>query len=268
MSGRVSKLSEYLEFALHLAQLAGKQILPHFRANVAIEDKGGGGLFDPVTRADRDAEAAIREEIRRVYPDHGVLGEEQGLHSGTSPYTWVIDPIDGTRAFVLGQLHWGTLIALNDGERPIVGVMRQHFTGESFVGAGGRSALLRGGERTLLETRKSVRLADTFLCATDPTMFDTPEQRAAFERVGRHARAVRYGGDCYTPCLVAAGCADLVIERNLKPWDVQALIPIVEGAGGIITDWSGGRADQSDEMVIAANQQLHAEALALLQGRG
>jgi histidinol phosphatase-like enzyme (inositol monophosphatase family) len=262
-----SSTSEYLEFALHLAQLAGKQILPHFRTNVAIEDKSGGGLFDPVTRADRDAEAAIRAEIQRVYPDHGILGEEQGLQPGASRYTWIIDPIDGTRAFVLGQLHWGTLIALNDGERPVVGVMRQHYTGEAFVGALGRTALLRAGQRVLLSTRKSTRLADVFLCATDPTMFSTPEHRAAFDRVGLHARAVRFGGDCYTPCLVAAGSADLVIERGLKPWDIQALIPIVEGAGGVITDWTGARADHADAMVVASNPALHAEVIALLNAR-
>jgi myo-inositol-1(or 4)-monophosphatase len=260
----MSAISEYVEFTLHLAQLAGKQILPHFRADVSVDDKSGGGLFDPVTRADRDAEAAIRAEIRRVYPDHGLLGEEHGREAGTSRYTWIIDPIDGTRSFVLGQLHWGTLIALNDGERPIVGVMRQHYTGETFVGASGRSVFLRGTERTRMTARKSTRLADAFLCATDPTMFAKPEHRAAFERVGARARAVRFGGDCYTPCLVAAGCADLVVERGLKPWDVQPLIPIVEGAGGVITDWSGGRADQADAMVIASNPALHAEVIALL----
>jgi histidinol-phosphatase len=259
-------LSEFLEFALHLAQLAGKQILPHFRANVAVDDKSSGGVFDPVTRADRDAEAAIRAEIRRVYPDHGLLGEEHGREPGTAPYTWIIDPIDGTRSFVLGQLHWGTLIALNDGERPIVGVMRQHYTGETFVGASGRSVFLHNADRTRMTARKSTRLADAFLCATDPTMFATPEHRAAFERVGKQARAVRFGGDCYTPCLVAAGCADLVIERGLKPWDVQPLIPIVEGAGGVITDWSGERADAADSMVIASNPSLHAEVIALLRG--
>ena len=260
----VAGLSEYVEFALHLAQLAGKQILPHFRTNVAVDDKSGGGLFDPVTRADRDAETAIRAEIRRVYPDHGILGEEHGREPGTARYTWIIDPIDGTRSFVLGQLHWGTLIALNDGERPIIGVMRQHYTGEAFVGASGRSVFMRGGDRTRITARTSTRLADAILCATDPTMFSTPGQRAAFERVGRHARSVRFGGDCYTPCLVAAGSADLVIERGLKPWDVQPLIPIVEGAGGVITDWSGGRADDADAMVIASNPALHAEAIALL----
>ncbi len=114
-------MREFIEFAIHLADLAGEQILPRFRAAIGMENKSKDGGFDPVTVADREAEAAIRREIRRVYPDHGILGEEHGLHAGSSPYTWIIDPIDGTRAFVLGQLHWGTLIALNDGAAPIVG---------------------------------------------------------------------------------------------------------------------------------------------------
>ena len=257
-------MREFVEFAVHLADLAGEQILPRFRVAIGLENKSKDGGYDPVTVADREAEAAIRREIRRVYPDHGILGEEHGLHAGTSPCTWVIDPIDGTRAFVLGQLHWGTLIALNDGTAPIVGIMRQPYTGETFIGSAAGAELRRGNATTQLRTRASTRLADVTVCATDPTMFAGAAHQQAFARLAPRARAVRFGGDCYTPCLVAAGCADLVVEAGLKPWDVQALIPIVQGAGGVITDWSGAPADRASEVIIAGNPELHAEVVAAL----
>lgn len=260
------QLNELIEFAVHLADLASEEILPLFRTQLGVDDKATHGRFDPVTVADREAEAAIRREIRRVFPEHGLLGEEHGLEQGTSAYTWVIDPIDGTRSFILGQLHWGVLIALNDGVRPILGLMRQPYTGETFLGSKLGAELRRGSERRALGARKATRLEDAVLCATDPTMFEAIEHRRAFDRVAARARAVRFGGDCYTPCLVAAGCADLVIEMGLKPWDVQPLIPIVEGAGAVITSWSGERADTANNMVIASNPQLHAEVLALLNG--
>jgi histidinol phosphatase-like enzyme (inositol monophosphatase family) len=255
---------EFVEFAVHLADLAGEQILPRFRTAIGMENKSKDGGFDPVTVADREAEAAIRREIRRVYPDHGILGEEHGLDAGSSPYTWVIDPIDGTRAFVLGQLHWGTLIALNDGTAPIVGIMRQPYTGETFIGSVAGAELRRGTTTTRLKTRAPSRLADVTVCATDPTMFAGPAHQQAFARLASRARSARFGGDCYTPCLVAAGCADLVVEAGLKTWDVQALIPIVQAAGGVITDWRGGPADHAGEVIIAGNRELHAEVVAAL----
>lgn len=264
--------SELVAFAVHLAQLAARQILPHFRTDLGIDDKSAGGAFDPVTIADRDAEMAMRREIRRVYPGHAILGEEHGLEPGLADgaagdenaWTWVIDPIDGTRSFVLGQLHWGTLIALNDGARPVIGLMHQPYTGETFVGTPAGSELRHAGRTTRLTARRSARLSEVFVCATDPLMFDSAPRRAAFDRLAARARAVRYGGDCYTPCLIAAGCADLVVEAGLKPWDVQALVPIVEGAGGVITDWRGGAAHQADNVVIASNPALHREAIETL----
>lgn len=259
--------SELTDFAIHLAQIAGERILPHFRTDIGVENKGAGERFDPVTIADRDAEAVIRGEIRRVHPDHSILGEEHGFEQGSGAYTWVIDPIDGTRSFILGQLHWGTLVALNDGSRPIIGVMRQPYTDETFVGSAAGAELRRAGARVQLAARKSVRLQDAILCATDPSMFSDAKDRDAFNRVVARARSLRYGGDCYTPCLVAAGCADLVVETGLKPWDVQALVPIVEAAGGVITDWTGARADRADNVVIAANRELHAEVIEALGWR-
>lgn len=256
--------NEFAAFALHLNHIAAREILPHFRTPFAVDNKLSGG-FDPVTIADRNVEAAIRREIRRTYPDHGIIGEEYGTEEGSSPYTWLIDPIDGTRAFVLGQLYWGTLLALSDGSRPVLGSMHQPFTGETFLGTAEQTELLHHKVARQLTTRRGVVLRDATICATSPTMFETPELAAAFARVAAKARSVRYGGDCYTACLVAAGCADLVIEASLKPWDVQPLIPIIEGAGGVITDWSGGDATSARQVVIAGSRELHAEVMEVLE---
>jgi myo-inositol-1(or 4)-monophosphatase len=254
-------LSEYIEFAVHLSQLAAREILAHFRASFTIDNKAAEGAYDPVTIADRNAEAIIRREIRRTYPDHGVIGEEYGAETGSSSFTWLIDPIDGTRAFVLGQLHWGTLIALSEAGAPVIGLMHQPFTGETFIGSGLGAELRHQGRVRALAARQHTRLRDAVICATAPSMFDTPERRAAFDRVAAHARSVRYGGDCYTPCMVAAGHADLVIEVGLKAWDIQPLVPIVESAGGVITDWRGVRDVNANAVVIAGNRQLHAEVI-------
>lgn len=259
-------LNEYVEFAVHLSQLAAREILTHFRASFAIDNKAGEGAYDPVTIADRNAEAIIRREIRRTYPDHGILGEEYGTDAGSSPYTWLIDPIDGTRAFVLGQLHWGTLIALSEADSPVIGLMHQPFTGETFIGSPRGGELRHQGRVRALAARQHTRLCDAVICATAPSMFNTPELRTAFDRVAARARSVRYGGDCYTPCMVAAGHADLVIEVGMKAWDIQPLIPIVESAGGVVTDWRGVRDTRANAVVIAGNRQLHAEVIDALAG--
>ncbi len=259
------QLERYVEFAVSLAHAAGERILKYFRAAPQTSNKAVGGLFDPVTIADREGEEVIRREIARVFPDHGIQGEEHGIQSGTSPYTWVIDPIDGTRAFILGQLHWGTLVALHDGTRPIVGVMHQPYVGETFVGSALGAELRRGSSVTMLAARGCARLEDAIVCATDPTLFTTPEERRGFERLASRVRMVRYGGDCYTPCLLAAGHIDLVVESSLKPWDILPLIPIVQGAGALVTDWAGGAPDAGGVALFAANAELHAQALAALR---
>jgi len=260
-------LARYVEFAIAAATGAGPAILRHFRLDAAVENKSATG-FDPVTAADRDAEKSIRASIAATFPDHGVIGEEFGAAAGSSPLHWLIDPIDGTRAFITGQLHWGTLLALNDGERPIVGVMHQPFVDETFVGSA-LGAEWRHGERKLpLRTRRCTRLEDAVLCTTDPAMFQTHPQRAAFERVAEQCRLVRYGGDCYTPCLVAAGQIDLVIECGLKDFDIQPLIPIVENAGGVVTDWRGARSDSGGDVVVAGDPHLLPRVLDLLAHGG
>ena len=252
------------DFACTLADTAAEISLKHFRAGVGVDNKLGGDQFDPVTIADRDAETAIRALIEERYPDHGILGEEHGTKAGTSALTWVLDPIDGTRSFIAGVPLWGTLIALNDGTKPAVGVMDQPYIGERFVGRPGKTELLRNGQRSTLRTRSCASLSDAILGCTDPNMFTEEGELAAFAKVRSIARLTRYGGDCYFYSLVAAGHADLVIESSLQPYDIQALIPIIEGAGGIVTDWKGGDPQEGGRVIAAGDKRVHAEALEIL----
>jgi len=261
------RTDEFLEFAHRIAVAAGEAILPHFRVALDVEDKGGARGYDPVTVADRAAEAVIRAEIARAYADHGIRGEEHGWQKGASRYTWVIDPIDGTRSFILGQMHWATLIALHDGERVVVGVAHQPYVGESFVAtAGGGAQWRRGGERRALRTRRCASLGGAVVACTDPKMFRTAAERAAFDRVADRARLTRWGGDCYAYCLLAMGLIDVVIESSLQAYDVQALIPVVEAAGGAIATWDGARCDEGGSVVACGDGTLLPEVLRLLAG--
>src|SRR5208282_3374427 len=244
-------IGEYAAFACHLADLAGRTILPYFRVRLAVENKASGSGYDPVTLADRAAERAIR-------------GEEHGYAAGADPLTWIIDPIDGTRAFIIGQLHWGVLIALNDGARPVIGVMHQPYTDETFVGSRLGAELRRRGSSNSLQVRECRRLEDAIVCATDPAMFSGPGEREAFRQLASKARMRRYGGDCYSYCLLASGFIDLVIESGLQPYDIQPLIPIIEAAGGIVTSWSGGPPYDGGQIIAAGDRELHKIALAML----
>ncbi len=261
--------SEFLEFAYGMALAAGRAIRPHFRAALEVADKGGPRGYDPVTVADRAAEAVIRARIERAYPDHGIRGEELGWRKGTSRYTWVVDPIDGTRSFILGQMHWATLIALHDGRRVVAGVAHQPFVGESFVGeAGARAEWRRGRERRRLRTRRCRSLEEAVLACTDPTMFRNDRDRAAFRRVAERVRLTRWGGDCYAYCLLAMGLIDVVIESSLQAYDIQALIPIVESAGGVVTTWDGGPCEEGGSVVACGDPGLHRRVLRRLAGSG
>ena len=260
---QASDYAEYLEFACCVAGAAGAAILPHFRRPIAVLDKGGKSDYDPVTEADRGAESVIRAAIERTYPTHGIFGEELGRKRGASPLTWVIDPIDGTRSFILGQLHWGTLIALHDGKEPVVGVMHQPFVGETFVAAHGLAAQWRrGDERRALETRTCAQIADAIVATTDPRHFDPPDKSRVYRSVTDGVRLIRYGGDCYCYTLLAMGQVDIVIETGLEPYDVQALIPIVESAGGRMTNWQGGPCDGGGDVLACGDRALHARLLA------
>lgn len=249
-------------FLKRLAALAAAETLPRFRAQAAVTDKGEG-RFDPVTEADRAAERAIRAAIEAEYPDHGIVGEEFGAKNPGAEHVWIIDPVDGTRAFISGIPVWGTLIGLAHRGRAVAGIMTQPFTGEAYF-TDGQAARYEGpGGPRALATRDTAALADAIMFTTTPALF-TGAARAAYERLEGAVRLARYGTDCYGYAMVASGQADLVCEIGLQTYDVAALIPIVEKAGGVFTDWQGNRAEAGGAVLASANARLHDAALALL----
>lgn len=258
-------IAELAGFAARLATAAAAITCKYFRADIEVDDKHSRGVYDPVTVADKDAETEIRRLIKETYPTHGILGEEHGHEPGTSPFTWVLDPIDGTRSFISGVPLWGTLIGLNNGIRPIIGVMDQPYIGELFIGWPGHAELIFKGESQKLQTSTCTKLEDAILGCTDLGIFSPGKELETFQALQQDVRLWRFGGDCYFYALLALGKMDLVVESGLEPYDIQALIPIVEGAGGIITSWSGGDAQEGGQVVAAATPQLHAQALAKLQ---
>jgi myo-inositol-1(or 4)-monophosphatase len=256
---------DFAVFVDKLATASGDAILPFFRTTLSVENKSRSDNFDPVTAADRAAEQAMRTLIRDSFPEHGIIGEEYGSERTDAEYVWVLDPIDGTKSFISGMPAWGTLIALTRAGAPVYGLMHQPFIRERFSGDGG-AAHYRGpaGERAL-RTRRCDALSDAILMTTSPLLMSAQE-RVAFERVEKAARLSRYGGDCYAYCMLAAGHVDLVIECGLKPYDVIPLIPIISGAGGIITTWDGAVATAGGRIVAAGDKRVHEAALGLLNG--
>ncbi len=257
-------LSAYLAFAHRLADAARAAIAPHFRNRVAADNKHKSGGFDPVTDGDRAAEAAMRALIAEVYPDHCVYGEEEGGALSDKVPTWVLDPIDGTRAFISGLPVWGTLIGLDLGVGPVVGIMDQGFTGERYFAADDGAFLNYRGRTDRLQTRSTVSLRQANLATTSPDLFTIPAEAAAFAEIRSRAQATRYGTDCYGYAMLASGYVDLVIESGLKAYDVQALIPIVTQAGGVMTTWSGHSPRHGGQIIAAATPELHAQALEIL----
>ena len=260
-----STLDAFEPVAIDCVRAAGAEALRHFRTGILAEDKGGETFYNPVTAADRLAELAIRNRLASQFPDHGLFGEEHGFEPGRSPLTWVIDPIDGTKAFLTGMLHWGVLLALYDGSAPVLGLMYQPFTDELFVGRRGSARYCRGGEVRYLRVRPCAGLHDAALASTGTDYF-APQALERFLRVKARARLTRYGGDCYLYALLAMGQLDLVVEWGLKPYDIQAMMPLVHAAGGVITSWDGGDCSQGGAVVAAGDPAVHAEALALLAG--
>ncbi|HXJ01502.1 MAG TPA: histidinol-phosphatase [Micropepsaceae bacterium] len=257
-------LDRRFAFALALADASGDVIRPYFRKRIDVTDKGGAGFYDPVTDADRGAEETMRGMIAEVFPEDGVLGEEFGNAAGINGYRWVLDPIDGTRAFIAGQPLWGTLIGLEHESAPVLGVLDQPFLRERFIGRDGRAELRDASGVTPLAVRKCARLADAVICTTHPMTHFTDQERELFWRVEKACRLSRYGGDCYAYALVAMGFVDLVVETGLKRWDVAPIIPIIEGAGGIVTDWKGAPMREGGAIIAAGDVRVHAEALKLL----
>lgn len=246
-----------------LADIAAAHSMPLFRSpELAVEDKGAT-RFDPVTDADRAAEAAMRAHLAEARPEDGVLGEEFGPKAGSSGLTWVLDPIDGTRAFLSGVPSWGTLIGLDAGAGPVLGIVDQPHIGERFMGGLGRALLRHGGRERPLATRACGGLAEAVLFSTFPEV-GTPAERAGFEAVRDRTRLTRYGLDCYAYALIALGQVDLVVEAGLFAYDVQGPQAVIEAAGGVVTDWKGGPAHLGGRVLAAGDRRVHAEALELL----
>ena len=270
---------EFLAFAHTLADAAGAAIRPYFGAHGDVEEKSDNS---PVTLADKIAEKAMRALIDRTYPDHAIYGEEGGQKKTISEYCWVIDPIDGTRAFIAARKEWGTLIALCADGVPILGILDQPITGERWVGVKGESTthtvtphLLRGpssfekdgaGVTTLCQARPCTSLADAEFSTTSALYF-TPTQAKHIATLAGSCRRTVKDGDCYAYGLLARGARDLVVDAGLKPYDILALVPIIEGAGGVITGWDGSAVTLSNyaNVVAAGDAALHKETLALLQ---
>jgi histidinol phosphatase-like enzyme (inositol monophosphatase family) len=256
-------------FAQELAGLARTETLPRFRQDLHVTDKGGGA-FDPVTEGDREAERVMRRAIEVRWPDHGIIGEEHGQLRPEARWRWVLDPIDGTRAYVCGVPSWTTLIGLEEHGSPVVGVVDQPFLGERWVGGADGTLYIRGGEAVRARTSGRTRLETARVSTTDPRAGGafTHAEAEAFDAVARRTPLQRFSMDAYGYGLLALGTLDLVIESTLKHYDYAALVPVVRGAGGVITDWDGGLpgSDPRGRIVAAANPALHAAALEHLRG--
>ncbi|WP_083507833.1 histidinol-phosphatase [Aureimonas frigidaquae] len=251
------------DFLFRLADAAAGQTLPRFRQGGSVDNKLSGA-FDPVTEADREAERAIVTLIADAFPDHAILGEEFGRR-GTGPALWVIDPIDGTRAFISGVPVWGTLIGLCVDGRARTGIMSQPFTGERFWTIGDGSFMDGPAGTVPLHVRNVGALADATLMTTDPRMFRGAAGER-FEALEAAVRLRRYGLDCYAFAMLAAGHVDLCVETGLQPYDIVALIPIIENAGGVVTTFDGGRAEDGGDVIAAATPALHEAAMRILNG--
>lgn len=249
--------------AQQLADAARVATLRHFRKPLTIDSKRAD--FDPVTIADREAEAAMRAVLARLRPQDGVLGEEQTATPGTSGLTWVLDPIDGTRGFISGTPTWGVLIALQDETGPILGIIDQPFTAERFAGGPDGATWTRGAEHHPISVRDTKTLSEATILTTFPEV-GTKAEGAAFHRVAGACRLTRYGMDCYGYALLAAGHVDLVIEAGLQAYDIAAPVAVVRAAGGIVTDWQGGPVHAGGQAIAAATPELHAAAMELLHG--
>jgi myo-inositol-1(or 4)-monophosphatase len=248
-----------------LLDAAAALALRWFRRELGVDDKGGAFGFDPVTEVDRGIETLLRAGLQARFPDHAIVGEEHGTSGPAGARAaWVIDPIDGTRAFVSGAPEWGTLVGLSVDGRPAAGWAEIPNLGERFAAVGGEGWFRREGQRRPLHARRRATVADAVLRCTHPAMF-AADERAAFERLAARVRLQRWGGDCYSYCLLALGHVDLVVESSLQPYDIVPLIPIIESAGGLVTDLRGQPPLAGGLVVAAANPRLHEEALSILK---
>lgn len=257
-----AEIAELTEFALKLADVSAKIILPQFRKNIAIDVKIAE-TWDPVTEADRSAERVIREMIEAAYPEHSIIGEEYGTKPGSSPYTWVLDPIDGTRAFVIGMPTWVTLIGLYKDGQPLVGVMNQPFVGEQFYGNPEGAWHQHHGNTQRIHVRPPVKLSHASAGTTAPQLY---KNHAGFSNLQRTVTTMRFGGDAYFFSLVAAGHLDIAMDPGLQIYDIAALIPIIRGAGGVIGTWTDNDPTQGGNVICASSQSLLDEVIEMMQG--
>ena len=257
-----AEIKELTAFALQLAQASGEAILPHFRQNLAVDNKLGKG-WDPVTEGDRAAERAIRALIEKHYPTHGIIGEEFGTKQGSSSYTWSLDPIDGTRAFVIGLPVWTTLIGLYRDGKPLLGLMNQPYVGETFYGTPEGAFFKRGSETRQIKCAAPKPLAQALAGTTSPHLYQPEEP---FHALRDKVQLMRYGGDAYFFSLLAAGQLDLALDAGLQIYDIAALIPIIRGAGGVVGTWDGKDETQGGNILAASCQRLFDETRDVLAG--
>ncbi len=255
--------ADLTRFAESLAAAAGAQSLPQFRTRPDMTNKLDQG-FDPVTEADKAGERAMRAMIEETFPDHGIIGEEYGKKEARSGFTWILDPIDGTRSFVTGMLSWTTLVGLTYEGEPAVGVAAQAYVGERFVGSPlGAVIKTPAGERPL-RVQPAARLAEAIGTTTAPGLYKSAQQQNFLERMRNTLRFIRYDGDAYFFCMLAAGQIDVALDANLEVYDIAALVPIIRGAGGIVSRWDRKPPQLAGDIIAAASEELYEEALALL----
>ena len=260
------RLSALDDFLVELNYASAQVILPLFRADHGLEDKGPAGAFDPVTQADRNAESAIRKLVAERFPDHGFIGEEHGEDRPDAEFVWVVDPIDGTRAFIAGLPVWTTLIGLRHQGEPVLGSIGQPYVGELVIGSAAGSRLMVRGSSRLLRVRECPRLTQAVIATTDVEGCFNGAEAGAWGQVRAAARVARFGCDAYAYAMVALGLIDLVVEAGLKSWDIEAAVPIIEGAGGLVTDWRGERLKRNGgQVAIAGDRRCLDEALVALK---
>lgn len=253
-----------LDFAIEVAVQSGQIAMKHFRRPLCIDNKASEGEFDPVTDADREIESFIRERISEAYPGHGIIGEEHGEKVGSENCTWLVDPIDGTSGYVIGSPMWGTLLGLLDEDKCAFGLMHQPLVRETYIGSADGAYIIGRGGTQKIQTSETQDIASAALCCTHRSMFNTTQERLAYDRVADACKLSRLGTDCWGYALLAHGFVDIVIENGLKAYDAVPLIPIVEAAGGLMTDWNGNEAVAGGRVVASANAILHKKVLELI----
>lgn len=256
--------NEILAFAIELAQAVSPVVLPMFRTSMAVDNKQTGG-FDPVTQADRAAEQVMRAMIEERYPDHGIVGEEFGEKTANSDFTWILDPIDGTRSFISGTPTWMALVGVKHKGRMIAGAAGQPFTDEIFAGSQAGAFLLHADRKTQLRCTSETDIANVLAGTTAPYLFRKHGHQERLMRIETAVQHLRFDADSYFHCMVAAGQLGISIDTGLQSYDIAALVPIVEGAGGIVTTWDGQDPGNGGDILVAANQALHEQAMVLLR---